>query len=233
MTLAKVVHHAAPLRQQVLQAIRDQILDGTLAPGQRLRESVLCERFGVSRTVIRESLRQLESEHLVTVLPNRGPIVTVLSAEDITSIYEVRRALEGLTGELFALNATDAEAIALLGHIVEMERSYVRGTVSSREAAKETFYDLLLGGASNEVLAASLRGVHRRIAVFRRAAFLDDGRVACSMEELRRIAIAAAGHRDPTAARSACERHIRTAGELAVVEYARRTPDAGIPDLAR
>ncbi|PBC35722.1 GntR family transcriptional regulator [Rhodococcus sp. ACS1] len=210
--------------------MRDQILDGTLVPGQRLRENALCERYGVSRTVIRESLRQLESEHLITMLPNRGPIVTVLSEGDIKAIYQVRRALEGLAGELFAANASDAQAIALLGHIVDMEQSYLHGTVASREASKRHFYALLLAGAGNEVLATSLLGIHSRIAMFRRAAFLDENRVQSSMRELRGIVVAAAERRDPLAARTACERHIQLAGELAAIEYTGRLSDAMEPN---
>ena len=98
----KVQQHAAPLRKEVARLLRTDILDGILAPGQRLIEGVLCERYGVSRTVIREALRQLESESLISVLPNKGPIVTVLTSKDIAAIYEVRRCLEGLAGELFA-----------------------------------------------------------------------------------------------------------------------------------
>ncbi|WP_287162566.1 GntR family transcriptional regulator [Rhodococcus sp. (in: high G+C Gram-positive bacteria)] len=229
MRTVNIEHHAAPLRQQVLHAMRDQILDGTLVPGQRLRENTLCEQYGVSRTVIRESLRQLESEHLINVLPNRGPIVTVLSEDDIEAIYQVRRALEGLAGELFAVNASDAQAIALLGHIVDMEETYLQGSVESREISKRRFYELLLAGAGNEVLAVSLSGIHSRIAMFRRAAFLDDDRVKESMRELRSIVVAAAERRDPGAARAACESHIQLAGELAVVAYTGRLSEAMEP----
>lgn len=218
----KIERHAAPLRQQVLRLLREDILEGRLAPGERLTESALCESYGVSRTVVRETLRQLESESLITVIPNRGPIVTVLSRHDIAALYEVRRVLEGLLGELFALNATDAQAVSLRAHMIEMEESYLRGTVESREAAKERFYALLLAGSGNDVLASSLRGIHTRIGIFRRYAFLDDERVASSMRELRVIVAAAAEDRDPVAARAACEHHIGLAGELAIVEYERR-----------
>jgi DNA-binding transcriptional regulator YhcF (GntR family) len=107
-----ITRTAAPLRQQVVKAIREDILDGGLVPGQRLVESVLCDAYGVSRTVIREALRQLESEHLIRVMPNLGPIVTVLTESEIKSIYVVRASLEGLAGELFALHATFAESTA-------------------------------------------------------------------------------------------------------------------------
>lgn len=224
----KVAQRAAPLRQEVVRLIRQHILDGALAPGERLRESDLCERFGVSRTVVREALRQLESECLITVLPNRGPIVTVLSSDDILALYEVRCALEGLAGELFARCATPSEADALVRHVQEMDKTYLRGDLTSRGEAKETFYDLLLRGAHNPVLASTLRGIHSRVALFRHYAFVDEGRVAISMDEVRRIADCAAVQRNPRKARKACEDHIRLASRLAVVEYEQRYPSTPV-----
>ncbi len=220
----KVTQRAAPLRQEVVRLIRQQILDGELSPGERLLENDLCERFGVSRTVVREALRQLESECLITLLPNRGPIVTVLTSDDILALYEVRCALEGLAGELFARSATPAEADALVRHVRAMEKSYLRGDLATRGEAKEKFYDLLLSGGHNPVLASTLRGIHSRVAIFRHYAFVDEGRVAISMDELRRIVQCAAVERNPRKARKACEDHIRLASRLAVIEYERRYP---------
>ncbi|WP_440708159.1 GntR family transcriptional regulator [Herbiconiux sp. YIM B11900] len=222
MPPTKIERHAAPLRQQVVQNLRDDILDGVLSPGERLLENSLCESYGVSRTVVREALRQLESESLITMLPGRGPIVTVLSKHDIQSLYEVRRVLEGLAGELFARNADDEQASGLVALLERMEASYLHGTVESREQSKAEFYDRLLDGAGNPVLASNLRGVHTRIGLFRRYAFLDEHRVALSMEELRLIVHEAAVVRDPATARRRCEEHIELAGELAVVEYNKR-----------
>jgi DNA-binding GntR family transcriptional regulator len=202
--------------------LREDILDGVYAPGERLLEATLCSAYGVSRTVVREALRQLETERLVTVLAHRGPIVTVLSADDISCVYDVRRVLEGLAGELFAREATEAQAAALVAHLEDMEVSYLRGTVKTREQAKERFYELLLDGTDNEVLAADLRTVHARIALFRRYAFVDDARVRLSFDELRGIVEAAAIMRDPAEARRRCEHHIAVAGRLAAKEYERR-----------
>jgi DNA-binding GntR family transcriptional regulator len=227
MPPTKVVRQAAPLRQQVVRLLREDILEGVLAPGERLLESALCDSYGVSRTVVREALRQLEAESLITIVPNRGPIVTVLTEHDIRSLYEVRRVLEGLAGELFARNASDDDAAALIAHMSEMEATYLHGTVESRGESKEKFYELLLGGAKNDVLDTNLRGVHTRIGLFRRFAFVDDQRVALSMDELRNIVREAAHNRDPGASRLACERHIELAGELAIVAYKARLTDTG------
>jgi DNA-binding GntR family transcriptional regulator len=220
-----VARTAAPLRQQVVRLIREDILNGNLVPGQRLVENALCEAYGVSRTVIREALRQLESEHLIRVRPNLGPVVTILSEEEIKAIYVVRAALEGLAGRLFALHATPEQCRAFLRVNDRLDREYRHGDIESREAIKADFYRVLTDGAHNDVLAESLRAIHARIAVFRRYAFVDPARIEPSITELETIIDAAAKARDPEAAREACEHHITLAGGLAVMEYVRRNPD--------
>lgn len=220
--LRRVTAQAAPLRAQVVDALRDDIVKGRLAPGDRLRESMLCERYGVSRTVVREALRQLESERLVSMLPNRGPIVTLLDEAEIASLYEVRCELEGLVGQLFAQRCTAATASALTAHYDEMHHLYLGGTAASRDRSKRAFYEIMLAGAHNEVLADTVRSIHQRVAIFRYVAFSDDERVATSMVEIGHIVEAAARRRDPAAAREACEEHIRRAGVLAAIEYRAR-----------
>jgi len=223
-TPGRVNPHAAPLRQEVVRLLRQEILDQLVAPGQRLTEAFLCDRFGVSRTVIREALRQLESESLITLLPNRGPIVSVLSQRDIESLYEVRGGLEGLAGELFAQRASDEVARAMCEHLTLMQDQMLPSDLARRGELKDEFYRLLLLGAGNPVLETTLQGIHARIGVFRHYAFQDDRRVAHAVDELAVIVDAAARRRDPAAARQACEDHIRRAGRLAVDEYCRRVP---------
>lgn len=216
---------AAPLRQQVVKHIREEILSGRLVAGQRLVENVLCDTLGVSRTVIREALRQLESEHLIRVLANAGPIVTVLTEGEIRSIYVVRAALEGLSGKLFALNASTNQCKSLIKLRDRLDKEYRKGDVDSREDIKADFYHQLLAGAQNDVLTESLRSIHARIAIFRRFAFVDPARIEPSIAELETIINAAARDRDPVAAQSACEHHIILAGDLAIMEYAKRNKE--------
>src|SRR5687768_16541072 len=85
---------AAPLRRQVIGLLRNAILTFEYEPGQRLVERDLCERFDVSRTVIREALRHLEAEGLIQIVPNRGPVVSAATPAEARDLYEVREALE-------------------------------------------------------------------------------------------------------------------------------------------
>ena len=220
-----IARTAAPLRQQVVRLVREDILEGNLVPGQRLVESALCDAYGVSRTVIREALRQLESEHLIEVVPNLGPIVVVLTEKEIRSIYVVRAALEGLAGKLFAENADATQAKNLVKLRDRLDREYRKGDIESRELIKADFYRQLTEGGRNEVLADSLRSMHARIAMFRRFAFVDEARIEPSIAELETIINAAAIARNGEAAWAACEHHILLAGELAIEEYVKRNKD--------
>ena len=95
----KVARVAAPLRQSVIASLRSAIAAGRFKAGDRLTERDVCEMTGVSRTLVREAFRQLESEGLITVVPNRGPVVSRVTPEQAEGIYQVRRVLEGLASE--------------------------------------------------------------------------------------------------------------------------------------
>ena len=105
---------AAPLREQVTDRVRQAILDLRLRPGERLIERELTESLGVSRATVREVIRQLAAEGLVTVVPQRGAEVTSLSASDAADIYEMRASLEALAVRRFVQRAGDDQVRALL-----------------------------------------------------------------------------------------------------------------------
>lgn len=98
-----------PLREIVFETVRRAIITGELKPGQRLMEVQLAEEMGVSRTPVRESIRKLELEGLVKMVPRKGAYVTPMSVNDLREMMEIRRALEGLAAELAAVNATQEE----------------------------------------------------------------------------------------------------------------------------
>jgi DNA-binding GntR family transcriptional regulator len=161
--IIRIEKHAAPLRQQVLEALRGSIVSGRLAPGQRLIERELIEMTGVSRTVIRESLRQLEAEGLIEIIPNKGPVVRKLSAAEAEDLYRIRAVLEGLAARFFAENA-DAAAVRTLQEALEAVRLAYQGSDGELAlAAKTRFYDVLYRGGSSETLASLLAMVQARI----------------------------------------------------------------------
>jgi DNA-binding GntR family transcriptional regulator len=213
---------AAPLRSQVLELLRQDILASEFEPGERLVEARLCARYDVSRTVIREVLRQLESEGLVTIVPNRGPVVTELTPFDAKALFEVRTALEGLAGALFAERATADQRDRLSQALRRITRSYRKAGLTERLAMKDEFYDVLIEGAVNPVIETTLRGIHARVQMLRGLSMQAEGRASQTLKELTAIVEAAAIRGDADAARQACEEHVRNAAATALRELAAR-----------
>src|SRR5947209_12528233 len=111
--LGLVRRSLAPLREQVLDELRGAIIAGRLAPGSRLIERELIGMLGVSRTVLREALRQLQSEGLITEDAKKGMVVRALTAGEARDLYAIRALLEGLAARLFVQNAGEPEIAAL------------------------------------------------------------------------------------------------------------------------
>jgi GntR family transcriptional regulator, trigonelline degradation regulator len=154
---------AAPLRQQVLDSLRQAIIAGRLAPGRRLTERELIEMMGVSRTVVREVLRQLESEGLIAIIPNKGPVVRELSAGEARELYAIRAALEGLAARLFVENADEAKVKQLAQALEVVVVAYESGDAQQVLDTKNRFYQVLFEGAANDTLSAMLGTLHARI----------------------------------------------------------------------
>ena len=154
---------AAPLRHEVLEALRASIVNGRLKPGARLIERELIAMMGVSRTVIREALRQLEAEGLVDVVPNRGAIVRELTVAEARDLYAIRALLEGLAARMFVEKA-GAQEIAVLGRELKATAAaYRRGDPEETIAAKNRFFEMLFAGAKSETLFTMLSTLLARI----------------------------------------------------------------------
>lgn len=213
----RVAPIAAPVRSQVVETLRNAITSGRFAPGQRLVEKDLCELLGVSRPSIREALRELESEGLITTIPNRGPLVSMLTARDAASIYEVRGVLEALAAKLFAEKAAP-EQVAALGESVErLEVAYAGGDVERILRAKKDFYDVLLAGSQNVIIPSMLRTMNARITQLRRVSLSSPKRLPASIREIRAV-LRAISNRDPDAAFEASLRHIAAAAKAAMAK---------------
>jgi DNA-binding GntR family transcriptional regulator len=161
--LAAISKSAAPLRRQVLDELRQSIIAGRLNPGERLVERELIAMMGVSRTVIREALRQLESEGLVAIVPNKGPIVRTLTVEEARDIYAIRSVLEGLAARLFVEQSDETQIIRIEQALSVVEKAYESGDAESMLETKNNFYEVLFEGAMSETLASMLAVLHGRI----------------------------------------------------------------------
>lgn len=207
---------AAPLREQVISALRQAILDFQLQPGQRLVERELIEQLGVSRTTIREALRELTSEGLVTVVPQRGAMVSAPSLDDAADLYEVRASLESLVTQRFVERASDDE-IEALSAAVDGYETVAKSGAGVREmlAAKDGFYAVLIAGARSSALQQLLEGIQARVQVLRATSLSEEGRSTEVVQELRDV-VSAVRARDAELAAARCAAHVRKAAITAL-----------------
>ncbi|MBO9578859.1 MAG: GntR family transcriptional regulator [Microbacteriaceae bacterium] len=207
---------AAPLREQVIGALRAAILDFRLTPGQRLVERELIEQLGVSRTTVREALRELTSEGLVTVVPQRGAVVAAPSLAEAEDLYEIRAVLESLLVERFVERASD-EQIERLAAAVEDFAHATAGTSDIRVMldAKDGFYEVIIEGAASPALQSIVESLQARVRLLRATSMGEPGRAEEAAEELRRVANAARARKAAEAAR-ACATHVRNAAKTAL-----------------
>ena len=162
ITLA-IARHAAPLRLKVEDELRQAIIDGRLAPGERLTERRLTEMTGVSRTLVREALRQLESQGLVSLIPNKGPVVRELTAAEGRDLYAIRGVLEGLAARLFAQNAGAGAIDEIVKALDDVIAAYERADFPEALRTKNHFYEVLFRGSGSETLSSMLQALHARI----------------------------------------------------------------------
>ena len=211
----KVPRSSAPLRQQVVQRMRLAITEGRFRPGDRLTERELCELLGVSRPLVREALRQLEAEELVTSIPYKGPVVSDMSVAQARQLYLVRSALEGMACRLFALHGSAADKLALRQLLDKFAATLGAGNRSEIVAAKNAFYARLLAGACNETLERYAQQLQARVSYLWSSSLSHPGRVAQSIRELDSM-VSAIERSDADGAEQACRLYLSHAVDIAV-----------------
>lgn len=219
----RVVRAAAPLRHSVIESIRQAIAVGRFKAGDRMPEKDLCVMTGVSRTLVREALRQLESEGLIEVIAHKGPVVATITVHQAADIYKVREVLEGLAAGLFAERASDRDLRALKQAMDNVREAYKSPDVRLAIAAKNKFYDQLIAGSGNEALGASLRMLNSRTMVLRGRSLKAPSRQQQSLLELDAL-IAALEARDPQLAQEVAMDHVRRAAAAALKTYQAGAP---------
>lgn len=208
----RVTQVAAPVRHQLVETLRRAILEFHFKPGDRLVERELCELTGVSRTSLREALRQLETEGLINIIPNRGPVVTSVSREEAREIYELRAVLEGSMGRWFAQRASDKQVKQLREALQDFRKAVQRANPRDLITSKSAFYKLLMDGCGNHALEAALRNLHGRVTLLRATSMAAPGRTHESLKELEAI-VSAVVARDADAAEKACATHVSNAAK--------------------
>lgn len=209
---------AAPVREQVIRNLRRAIVEGQFSPGQRLIEREIIELTGASRTSVREALRELDTEGLITTVPHRGVFVAVPSVTDAEELYAVRQVLEALAVGWFVDHATPSDVEALERAVQEIEASQ---SIREMLRAKDDFY--LIIGTHNATVSALLSVLNARIALLRSMSLGVGGRMPESKQEMRTI-VDAIAQGDRAGAEAAARRHVERSGRLAIEVLANKTP---------
>lgn len=208
---------AAPLREQVTDVLREAILDFRLRPGERLVERDLIEKTGVSRATIREVLRQLTAEGLVTVIPQRGAVVVELTRKEAADLYEVRTMLEGLAARLFAERATDEQVKELRAQVDVLRSAFdevdsADQRIQTMLDVKDRYYDVFLAGCGNDQIRSIHEGLQARVRLMRATSLGQPDRPGQTLTEIDAV-VTAIEARDPQAAEEAAKTHVERAAE--------------------
>ncbi|MFW5679405.1 MAG: GntR family transcriptional regulator [Pseudomonadota bacterium] len=204
------VLRSVSLSSAIEREIEALILQGELAPGERLNEIRLATRLGTSRGPIREASRSLQAKGLVEIIRNRGVFIRKLTVKDVSDIYEIRAALFGQACWLFAERITDADIARLDEQIAAMNALTEQGDSKAYFAVNLEFHDTILDGADNPTLAVEYRGFVAKLRLFRATNLLPQENLEASNAEHGRIASALRA-RYPEGARAAGWDHVMNA----------------------
>lgn len=175
------------LREKILETIREAILKGALKPGEKVAEPELAERFGISRTPIREAFRQLESEGYLTVIPRKGAVVTALSERDVEEFYAIKSILEGYAARMAAENLTDKDVERLEAINDRLKQLAKEGDIKTFFRVHNEFHDLFIRAAGNEKLTELINQLVMKFNRPRMASLSLPGRMEISVKEHEKI----------------------------------------------
>jgi DNA-binding GntR family transcriptional regulator len=175
------------LREKILENIRDAIVSGDLKAGSRVSEPELAERYGISRTPIREAFRQLESEGYLTVIPRRGAVVSEFSAKDVEEFYAIKSIMEGYAARRACekLNEKDLDRLQAIND----KLSDLAQIGDSKHFFKvhSDFHELFIKAADNEKLHELIAGLVTKFQRLRFTSLSLPGRMAISVQEHDKI----------------------------------------------
>lgn len=199
-----------PLRDLVLEAIREAIINGTLKPRERLMEIQLAEDLGVSRTPIREALRKLELEGFIVMVPRKGAYVSDVSFKDIADVFEIRTALETLAAGLAAERITDEELQIMERLLAAKAEAINNQNLESIIEIDTAFHEAIYTASRNDRLKTIVNNLREQIQRYRSTTLAYPGRMKSSLEEHKYI-VEALQSRDVQLAKQLAQEHIENA----------------------
>jgi len=217
MTASRIAPLA--LYQEVAERLRQRIFSHELPPGTWVDEQALADHYGISRTPLREALKVLASEGLVTLKPRRGCYVTEISERDLDEVFSVMALLEGQCAQLTAVNASEADLERLRQIHAALERAAREGDINGFFEGNQAFHLALQEIADNRWLLHVIEDLRKVIKLSRHHSLFSEGRLEQSLAEHRDI-LAAIVARDAAAAERHMRRHIGS-GRAALARIAK------------
>lgn len=213
--LSPIRQETAPLRARIIEAIRGAIEVGQLKPGERLVEKKLCEQLGVSRTSLREALRELEAIGVIAQVSTRGLTVVEISPREARNIYAIRADIEALVVWQFCEHADDAAMQQFDQLCTELVETYRAGKFEEIIAGKKKLLIHLCGVADNAVALELLQRLTLRTAQLRNRSVARKARQRQSITEIEELQAAVLA-RDGQSARRIAHRHVENAADSAL-----------------
>ena len=211
------IQNHKPLREMVYEELKMQILKGSIIPGTRMMEVELAEEMGVSRTPIREAIRKLEKEGLVTIEPRRGAYASMISTEDMVEILEVRQDLEGLAAYFAADRMTKSQMEELKQVSNSYNEAVMQGNMEAMIKHDTRFHHIIVESCRNKILVQMIEQLQELVLRFRYI-YYDNFKRAENMPEEHEAIVAAIAEGDADKARAAADIHIERLKELVIKE---------------
>ena len=208
-----------PLRDVVFKTLRQGILTGELKPGERLMEIHLANKLGVSRTPIREAIRKLELEGLVTMIPRRGAEVAQITEKSMKDVLEVRKVLDNLSVELACERITEEEKELLQNACADFEDAVKTGDFSMIAKTDVAFHDIIVAATRNVRLSQMVNNLAEQMYRYRFEYIKDSTQHNRLVQEHKEICDGIL-HGDKGKALEAIEAHIDNQ-EIAVLKQIR------------
>lgn len=179
----KPIERHQTLREKILETIRDAILKGSLKPGERVSEPELAERFGISRTPIREAFRQLESEGYLVVIPRKGAVVASLSERDVEEFYAIKIILEGFAARMAAEKLSDKDIERLEAINEKLQKLADEGDVKNFFKVHDEFHEIFIKASGNDKLLELINQLVMKFKRLRLVSLSQPGRMNISVKE--------------------------------------------------
>ncbi|GFE56591.1 GntR family transcriptional regulator [Geobacter sp. AOG1] len=185
--MKKSIEKHLTLREKILETIRDAIMSGGLKPGEKVAEPELAEKFGISRTPIREAFRQLESEGYLTVIPRKGAVVTSFSPRDVEEFYAIKSILEGYAARCACEKLLDKDLEKLDAINSKLRQMADEGDIRHFFKIHNDFHDLFIRASDNEKLQEMISNLLNKFQRLRVASLSLPGRMHISVQEHEKI----------------------------------------------